>query len=142
MKNKTKNIDELYQILIFLGFKFIEYKNNITSNGHETATTNKDIYDFFGKEIMTSGQFLQDIKWFNFQKDWNDLMFLVEKIEKSQFVDEFEIKKCYIYGNIVKITPSTKETFNLFENISKDITKIEAVYNTCIEFIKWYNNNN
>lgn len=80
-----------------------------------------------------------------YECDWDWLMEVVEKIEslktpitnnpnlKGQF-EEYEIYiQCkhvviYAHGEI------TKEISDL-----KGVTKIQAVYNACIEFIKWYN---
>ena len=81
MKTIEQN-QQLELILTFLGISFIDYKGNRTSNGHRTAKTSGEIKNFFGKEVMTSGQFIEDIHWWNFQNDWNDLMFLIDKIKE------------------------------------------------------------
>ena len=66
-----------------------------------------------------------------FHKDWNWLMEVVEKIESIGFT--FETKK-----NWARIT---RKGENIILRWEEDKTKIEAVYNACIEFIKWYNEN-
>lgn len=60
-----------------------------------------------------------------FNNDWNWLMEVVEKIESLE-------------NNLKN---ETREEFTQFQKVlSLPIyTKIEAVYNACIEFIKWYN---
>lgn len=82
------------------------------------------------------------IKDLKFHNDWNWLMQVVEKIENSKYVDEFVIKKCSVFGLNVLITPISYDTFNFFHCTLKDETKIQTVYNACVEFIKWYNEQN
>ncbi len=69
-------------------------------------------------------------KYSKYSKDWNWLMQVVEKIESLDYNITIQYKNCYI-------------------DIDKDLqiytfskSKIEAVYNACVEFIKWYNKNN
>lgn len=68
----------------------------------------------------------------NFHSNWNLLMEVVEKIEMLGFI--FSIKK-----NWAKIT---KDKIVIVVRWEEDKTKIEAVYNASLEFIKWYNENN
>ena len=82
---------------------------------------------------------LQDFE-LEFHSDWNWLMSVVEKIENLQ--DE---NNCAIYN--VQIEQSFTEIIDnhTSETIIYDIdadSKIEAVYNIVIEFIKWYNEQN
>ena len=67
----------------------------------------------------------------NYDNDWGLLMEVVEKIESIGFT--FETKK-----NWARIT---RKGENIILRWEEDKTKIEAVYNACIEFIKWYNEN-
>ena len=89
-----------------------------------TTENNKIIAEFIGwkeqeEDFMfnpkTNGSIY--IKSLLFHKDWNWLMEVVEKIKP--LVSESEFK--YRIG---------KHLLNL---------NIEAVYNACVEFIKWYN---
>ena len=100
-------------------------------------TSNKIIAEFMGyikhtqtkAYLTTDGYFHErDLK---FHKDWNWLMEVVEKIESIGFT--FETKK-----NWARIT---RKGENIILRWEEDKTKIEAVYNACIEFIKWYNEN-
>ena len=70
--------------------------------------------------------------------DWNSLMEVVEKIESLGYnIDTMKVditkyqssQFCGIYIDGKRIYTNYCET------------KIEAVYNACVEFIKWYNNN-
>ena len=67
----------------------------------------------------------------NFHSNWNILMDVVEKIESLGFF--FEIKR-----NWVRITKKREIIVIRWE---QDKYKIEATYNACVEFIKWYNQN-
>ena len=64
----------------------------------------------------------------SFDTDWNWLMEVVEKIESLGFEVQIYKKTCFIYklGNTLTIGKDSE-------------TKIQAVYNACVVFIKWYN---
>ena len=136
METKYK---ELELILTFLGIIFIDYKGHRTTNGHRPSKNIGEVKHFFGKDVMTSGQFIEDIRDFDFQNNWEDLMFLVEEIEKTHGVNNAVvlIAKSVArehYCNIDCKTHNRGKTF--YEtNISKKI----ATYDACIKFINWYN---
>lgn len=99
---------------------------------------NKIIADFMGYKIESNEVFpllyLIHADWFaveelKFHSDWNWLMEVVENIESNGF--NFEIKK-----NWARIS---RKGENIILRWEEDRSKIEAVYNACIEFIKWYN---
>lgn len=82
-----------------------------------------------------------------FHTSWDWIMPVVEKIEGLEtpitnnllLEDKFETYEVHIENKHVKIYAHgevTKEIADLKSN-----TKIEAVYNACIEFILWYNQN-
>ena len=94
---------------------------------------NKIIAKFMGYELTTDGiQTLYYDKDRNlkalpkYDKDWNWLMEVVEKIEDLGFEIEINGLSCRI------LTPNKQ-----IETSGK--TKIKGVYNGCVEFIKWYN---
>jgi hypothetical protein len=70
-----------------------------------------------------------------FDTNWNWLMQVVEKIEGLNFV---VIHHFYFSKFEVSIKAEHNRSFkNIhYSNIN---SKIEAVYNACIEFVKWYN---
>ena len=70
-------------------------------------------------------------KYSKYSKDWNWLMQVVEKIEKLKCTVVIEKNICRIHKGGLH-----------FGHAYKFETKIEAVYNACVEFIKWYNKNN
>ena len=78
-------------------------------------------------------------KYSKYNKDWSWLMRVVEKIENLQ--DE---NNCAIYNVQVEqcfveiIINHTSETIVEVDSNSK----IQAVYNACVEFIKWYSEKN
>ena len=76
---------------------------------------------------LYNGYFVDELKY---HEDWNWLMVVVEKIESLGYkvdISKWENSQyCGIYLNGKKIAGNETNT------------KIEAVYNACIEFIKWY----
>ncbi|MGZ9736581.1 hypothetical protein [Flavobacterium sp. GNP002] len=126
---------ELEKILTFLGIKFIDYKGKRCSNGHKTATTIGEIKSFFGRDVMTSGQFVEDIDWWDFKNNWNHLMFLVQKIADEtgfELVSGFD----YCYWNHYGENP-----FANSENKFGGYSDIENIYIAVVEFIEWFNLN-
>ena len=113
-----------------------------------TTENNKIIAEFMGvskSKIDANGQVLnfENSKYNTYNSDWNWLMEVVEKIEGLEFYpknstcigfDSFEIE---INKNRCDITRYGDFTHLLLQGQGK--TRIEAVYNACIEFIKWYN---
>ena len=102
--------------------------NNIIEN-------NKLIAKFMGLELplkITEYSSLICSMNGNYHKDCNWLMKVVEKIESLNYVFEIKLTWCGIKqienGNVIVL------------RWEEDKTKIEAVYNACVEFIKWYNN--
>ena len=86
--------------------------------------------DFVGKRLN-----FENSKHNTYHKDWNWLMQVVEKIESilpDDSIITIEYKNCFIP------VLDDEEPFTI-EGGGK--TKIEAVYNACLEFIKWYNEN-
>lgn len=136
---ENSNLVELENILSFLGIKFIDYKGQRTSNGHEKAITVGEIKEFFGKEVMCSGMFIKDIersKMFDFQNDWNDLMFLVEKLDyygASIMIGRF-------FCEIKYINP-LDETKTFETRIASGVKK-NAVYGASVQFVNWIKENN
>ena len=68
-----------------------------------------------------------------FNTDWNWLMEVVEKIESLKFevfIETYEIR-IELYENTI---------FRQHTKVSNQ-TKIQAVYNACVDFINWYNLN-
>ena len=85
---------------------------------------------------LYNGYFIDELKY---HEDWNWLMQLVEKIESLGYnIDTMKVditkyqssQFCGIYIDGKRIYTNYCET------------KIEAVYNACVEFIKWYNEQN
>ena len=85
---------------------------------------------------LYNGYFIDELKY---HEDWNWLMEVVEKIESIEYgiyqVDILQegckiLKKCslLIDKTVSKLEPDT--------------TKIKSVYLACVEFIKWYNEQN
>lgn len=132
------NLIELENILTFLGMKFIDYKGHRTSNGHNKAITVGEIKEFFGKDVMCSGMFIEDIaktKMLDFQNNWTDLMFLVEQLDyygASIIIGRFFCE--------IKYTNPLDDTKHFETRIASGVKK-NAVYGACVQFVEWINNN-
>ena len=94
---------------------------------------NKLIADFMGKEWHK--EFFKDVFiispsniTYKFDTDWNWLMEVVRKIR------------------VLVMEDVTDDLYNseYWDNITHKLVEleIEAVYNACVEFIKWYKNEN
>lgn len=100
-----------------------------------TTENNKLLAEFMGLSIITFNKEMYLLKWknnlvqqkddtiFKFNSDWNWLMEVIEKIENT---------RCYVTIKGCAVNMST-----IVETSAP--TKIEAVYNACVEFVKWYN---
>ena len=69
-----------------------------------------------------------------FHSNWSWLMEVVEKIESLNFVVQIHLNSCFIKESEHFINNKA-----IWRGKNHAKTKIEAVYNACIEFIKWYN---
>ena len=111
-------------------------------------TNNKLIAEFIGyKEYVNEGaiqlyikdKVVKSIGQLDFHSDWSWLMQVVEKIES---LTDINSNGCFVL--LESIGFNAKFIFDDGTRILKDSkgeTKIEAVYNACVEFIKWYNEN-
>ena len=108
-----------------------------------TTENNKIIAEFLGATLTKDLQIMYPVyggdssyvKDLKYHLDWNWLMQVVEKIESilpDDSIITIEYKNCFIP------VLDDEEPFTI-EGGGK--TKIEAVYNACLEFIKWYNEN-
>lgn len=112
-----------------------------------TTENNKLIAEFMGLDTVYLNKPMYLLKWkgnlvqkkddtiFKFDSNWNWLMEVVEKIENLGFEFVIVESRCKILHN----TDKSIEILMGFELVGK---KINAVYYNCIEFIKWYNNQN
>jgi hypothetical protein len=114
-------------LAVFLGGK---YKNqtNIPLNDNEIWLPKFGVCN-----LGNNGKVLK------FNSDWNWLMEVVEKIETMGGA------VCIGNGNCVMIifylTDVMGESYSETRELTGE-TKIEATYNACVEFIKWYNEQN
>lgn len=86
-----------------------------------------NLYEFEGGDY----QFETDVTGLTFHTSWDWLMPVVEKIESLGYSVNTSSSMVYINGDNGIIKKPI--------NIGFKITKIEAVYNACVEFILWYN---
>lgn len=81
------------------------------------------------------------VEMLKYNNSWDWLMMVVEKIESSDLVGNFEISHCLAYGHTCRISPALKNTFASITRIyrKKERPKIYGVYESIVEFIEWYN---
>ena len=108
-----------------------------------------DIFHFPKFQYYTTEGVFKDYFTFNqleFHSNWNWLMEVVEKIESLEDTERFEITNSGV--NITHYqTKEVKFIYNgghtnngMYLMTEKAVeTKKEAIYNACVEFIKWYN---
>ena len=107
-------------------------------------TNNKLIVEFLEWDVLndmayskiTKGKWVE-LNKLKFHTSWDWLMQVVEKIESIK-IETYKVR-VDIYFNCCQINPTHWE--QLISIYGNKETKIEAVYNACIEFIKWYNEN-
>ena len=102
-----------------------------------TTENNKIIVEFMKWDILndmtyskaTKGKWVELDK-LKFHSNWNWLMEVVEKIEEMADWS-------------LELLTTDKKAYQMLIHLSNTNviveTKIEAVYNACVEFIKWYN---
>jgi len=77
---------------------------------------------------------------FDFHKDWNHLMMVVEKIERLRSgVLGMESEEILAYITITENYCEVQTIECIFEPEEENCSKIEAVYSTVVQFVKWYN---
>ena len=114
-----------------------------------TTENNKIIAEFMGWKLGHPDLF--ELRWGNdwfkgrdkktnkgylfFDSDWNWLMEVVEKIEGLRGLEDAED---VLYFVTIELSYCEIKAYNfVIEQEGSD--KKEAVYNACVEFIKWYN---
>jgi hypothetical protein len=109
-------------------------------------TDNKIIAQFLGLTIITDGISFFDTNYkplANYHENWNDLMPVVDKIESLEFVSVYTNKTSLGEFSIEINYDTHPYKYNQLKKTifikDKNISKIEAVYKACVEFIKWYN---
>ena len=107
--------------------EFLDWEFDDLSETFETPFLKLVEPQAFGDEQFSSK--LQDFE-LEFHTDWNWLMQVVEKIESLD-------NDLNIYAYHCELIYNVGENIETFEAKSK----IEAVYNACVTFIEWYNEN-
>ncbi len=121
-----------------------------------TIENNKSIADFMGFELVNGkyelpqfGYIKTDGLWsdifypetLKFNKDWNWLMAVVDKIEKIVWADLNDTSFNVTIGATLYCVIQDNNG-GVVEIIGEGQTKIESVYLAVIEFINWYNQQN
>jgi hypothetical protein len=124
-------------------------ENNIILNefvGLRPKLESPDVYTFakmpfFSCRHYTPEEVIKSIaEYTKYDQDWNLIMDVVKKIQLLDIVHD----NTRNYDNVFKewqctFSPSYKtHDFGYIVGKSKN-SEIEAVYNACVEFVKWYN---
>ena len=106
----------------FMGFSFIERKSKYLV----------DVKSYLKDESASS---------YKFDSDWNWLMEVVEKIEQSNKVNTgfSQLCKSKLKNNYHFYLEISLHNKSDYKKTTEASSKIEAVYNGCVEFIKSYN---
>lgn len=119
----------------FMGYEFIDGEFRVphsdkttNSNFSEWCSTYGDIDGMFSVGYLLAPSNLM------FHSDWNWLIEVVEKIESLDYSIDITASNVYINHS--------DDEFKQIVGFSDTYSKIEAVYNACLDFIKWYNEQN
>lgn len=87
----------------------------------------------------SGGNIKEDVNSFKFHNDWNWLMLVVDKIETAETKDKrtFTIDMHSDSVLIFEYALTTNEVV-----FTEGEGRFKNLYNACIEFVKWYNNEN
>lgn len=120
----------------FMGytFEFLSWRNpegqdvelfRLYSNGECRGTEEVKLYwEYFMTERL------------KYQKDWNALMEVVEKIEEGDWIVEIAINHCKIWNTEAEYPDILSEGHK-----DRSLKKIDVVYQAVIQFIQFYNEN-
>ena len=124
MENIIENNKLIAEFMGFVADKSFEVK---LVDGINTS------YYYYKDDVM----YLPEVMAYH--SDWSWLMEVVEKIESLDCVIDFKITIEYV--EIIARIGKGIVFKNCIFNIDYCTTKREAIYNACVEFIKWYNKN-
>ena len=127
MSNKVFNVKEedIKSLCDFMGIKpSVHGRNSYSWRDGVYFSTHEESSD---KVMANVCRYIGDRK----VMDWNWLMSIVDKIES--IADYIVVD---IYGHVCKIGGLTDQFI-----IGTGDSKMEAVYNCCVSFVKWYNLN-
>ena len=118
-------------------------------------TSNKIIAEFMGAKLTKDLKIMYPVyegdssyvKNLKYHSDWNWLMEVVEKIESLGYRTLTE-NECFMItkSKLSSFDVRSKDDYNTIFSDNYEInhyggSKKENVYNACVEFIKWYNEN-
>lgn len=94
----------------------------------------KPTFEVYINDVLTT----LEIPIKNYHSDWNWLMEVVEKIESIEYKKDLFYN--VIIGGFLECSVQDIEGRIIVETIVGS-EKIESVYNACVTFIEWYNQN-
>lgn len=112
-----------------------------------TTENNKIIAEFLGYNVVKEQDFLNSNydenllndrlmidRQLKYNSDWNQLMQVIEKIESLDYVFAIHNETVNVFNG-----QNNSQYYNEYFEYK---TKIESVFNACLNFIKWYNEQN
>jgi hypothetical protein len=106
----------------------METNNKLLAEFMGFQQTNIGWYD--AEEVLLRAERDNTFDNLKFDTDWNWLMQVVEKIESLNFAIKIVVNEALIF---------CEDWESLDYIYAREKTKIEATYNACVEFVKWYN---
>ena len=131
------------------------------NNTADIIENNKLIAQFMGLENYSTDNVIEEdkLRWvlesdinkyksvlskeLKYDSDWNYLMPVIEKIEELKIEDQIEAGFVTIWSRKDGCTIEYKmyESSDFYVSTKVTTTKIKAVYDKVVQFIKWYNLN-
>lgn len=105
----------------------------------DTLEKNKKLAEFLGLTIITDGISYFDTHFKplkDYDKDWNSLMEVVEKIETVETKDGRTFTIDMHKDNVI-INQYGKYNNEII--VTEGGTRLENLYNACVKFVKWWN---
>jgi len=102
-----------------------------------SKVTNKQ--EVTNRLIFKDETFVTNYNQLKYNSDWNQLMEVVEKIENLTDKNNFVLYDINIYPDGVIVLDQEEHEKVSITKGDGFTSKIEMVYNACVEFIKWYN---
>lgn len=108
-----------------------------------TTENNKIIAEFMELKTIAEQDFLDYnyeesekdtlyiLESLKYNTDWNQLIQVIEKVESLDYVFAIHNETVNVFNG--------QNNIKYYNEYFEYKTKIESVYNACVEFIKWYN---
>ena len=137
MKKKI-NIQEANKAIAkFMGGRVVRTEEYEMPHGsHSTGIIETWEFDTYSKSRDEYAR----IGHFKYDRDWNELMEVVEKIESLGFIVSNDQADTTILKPSIILGTEGLHSFIKCFGTSKKMTKKESIYQAIVEFVEWYQN--